>query len=73
MDLIQVLIENWSDRCSGCQSLLVIYFQKIERLKGELHLLDADGKQNNKHKFFVDSAKEGKFPVSENFDWYGRH
>lgn len=73
LDLIQVLIKNWSDRCSGCQSLLIIYFQKIERLKGELHLLDADGKQNNKHTFFVDSAKEGKYHVSENFDWYGRH
>uniref|UniRef100_H3CMX4 U3 small nucleolar RNA-associated protein 11 n=1 Tax=Tetraodon nigroviridis TaxID=99883 RepID=H3CMX4_TETNG len=35
--------------------------KKIERLKGELHLLDADGcygKQKNKHTFFVDSAKE---------------
>uniref|UniRef100_H2TFX3 U3 small nucleolar RNA-associated protein 11 n=2 Tax=Takifugu rubripes TaxID=31033 RepID=H2TFX3_TAKRU len=37
--------------------------KKIERLKGELHLLDADGKQNNKHTFFVDSAKE-----VQNFD-----
>ncbi|RVE62910.1 hypothetical protein OJAV_G00162590 [Oryzias javanicus] len=32
--------------------------KKIERLKGELHLLDADGKQQNKHTFFVDSKKE---------------
>lgn len=32
--------------------------QKIERLKAELHLLEADGKQKNKHTFFVDSTKE---------------
>lgn len=32
--------------------------KKIERLKGELHLLDADSKQRNKHTFFVDSKKE---------------
>ncbi|MEQ2227577.1 Small subunit (SSU) processome component, partial [Ilyodon furcidens] len=32
--------------------------EKIERLKGELHLLDAEGKQKNKHTFFVDSKKE---------------
>ncbi|XP_056142728.1 probable U3 small nucleolar RNA-associated protein 11 [Lampris incognitus] len=32
--------------------------KKIERLKAELHLLDADGKQKNKHTFFVDSKKE---------------
>lgn len=32
--------------------------KKIERLKGELHLLDADSKQKNKHTFFVDSKKE---------------
>ncbi|MED6290461.1 Small subunit (SSU) processome component [Characodon lateralis] len=32
--------------------------KKIERLKGELHLLDAEGKQKNKHTFFVDSKKE---------------
>uniref|UniRef100_A0A3Q2EBE1 Probable U3 small nucleolar RNA-associated protein 11 n=1 Tax=Cyprinodon variegatus TaxID=28743 RepID=A0A3Q2EBE1_CYPVA len=31
---------------------------KIERLKGELHLLDAESKQKNKHTFFVDSKKE---------------
>ncbi|XP_076593720.1 putative U3 small nucleolar RNA-associated protein 11 [Chaetodon auriga] len=34
--------------------------KKIERLKGELHLLDADSKQKNKHTFFVDSKKEVK-------------
>ncbi|KAM4736652.1 putative U3 small nucleolar RNA-associated protein 11 isoform 1-T1 [Anableps anableps] len=33
--------------------------KKIERLKGELHLLDTEGKQKNKHTFFVDSKKEG--------------
>lgn len=32
--------------------------KKIERLKAELHLLEADGKQKNKHTFFVDSKKE---------------
>lgn len=36
-------------------------FQKIERLKSELHLLDADGKQQNKHTFFLDTKKEGKW------------
>lgn len=32
--------------------------KKIERLKGELHLLDAESKQKNKHTFFVDSKKQ---------------
>ncbi|XP_062450275.1 probable U3 small nucleolar RNA-associated protein 11 isoform X2 [Rhea pennata] len=32
--------------------------QKIERLKSELHLLDAEGKQPNKHVFFFDTKKE---------------
>ncbi|KAG7467852.1 putative U3 small nucleolar RNA-associated protein 11 [Solea senegalensis] len=32
--------------------------KKIERMKGELHLLDAESKQKNKHTFFVDSKKE---------------
>uniref|UniRef100_A0A8D2ZPC3 U3 small nucleolar RNA-associated protein 11 n=2 Tax=Scophthalmus maximus TaxID=52904 RepID=A0A8D2ZPC3_SCOMX len=32
--------------------------RKIERMKGELHLLDADSKQKNKHTFFVDSKKD---------------
>ncbi|CAL8288413.1 unnamed protein product [Merluccius merluccius] len=32
--------------------------KKIERLKAELHLLDAKGKEKNKHTFFVDSKKE---------------
>ncbi|XP_034409559.1 probable U3 small nucleolar RNA-associated protein 11 [Cyclopterus lumpus] len=31
---------------------------KIERMKGELHLLDADSKQRNKHTFFVGSTAE---------------
>ncbi|XP_028837087.1 putative U3 small nucleolar RNA-associated protein 11 [Denticeps clupeoides] len=34
--------------------------KKIERLKGELHLLDALGKQRNKHTFFVDTKKNVK-------------
>ncbi|XP_010883669.2 probable U3 small nucleolar RNA-associated protein 11 [Esox lucius] len=32
--------------------------KKIDRLKSELHLLEADGKQKNKHTFFVDSKAE---------------
>ncbi|KAM6909923.1 putative U3 small nucleolar RNA-associated protein 11 [Xenentodon cancila] len=32
--------------------------KKIERLKGELHLLDAERKEKNKHTFFVDSKKQ---------------
>ncbi|XP_063055279.1 probable U3 small nucleolar RNA-associated protein 11 [Engraulis encrasicolus] len=32
--------------------------KKIERLKAELHLLDAEGKQKNQHMFFVDTKKE---------------
>lgn len=32
--------------------------KKIERLKGELHLLEAEDKPKNKHTFFVDSKKE---------------
>ncbi|MBN3319802.1 UTP11 protein, partial [Atractosteus spatula] len=34
--------------------------KKIERLKSELHLLDAEGKMQNNHTFFVDSKKEVK-------------
>ncbi|XP_035261488.1 probable U3 small nucleolar RNA-associated protein 11 [Anguilla anguilla] len=34
--------------------------RKIERMKSELHLLDADGKLKNKHTFFVDTKKEVK-------------
>ncbi|KAG7263580.1 hypothetical protein CRUP_015045 [Coryphaenoides rupestris] len=32
--------------------------KKIERMKAELHLLDAKGKEKNKHTFFVHSKKE---------------
>ncbi|XP_018415116.1 PREDICTED: probable U3 small nucleolar RNA-associated protein 11 [Nanorana parkeri] len=32
--------------------------KKIERLKSELHLLDAEGKPKNKHTFFLDTKKE---------------
>ncbi|CAL8249054.1 unnamed protein product [Lota lota] len=32
--------------------------RKIERMKAELHLLDAKGKEENKHTFFVDSKRE---------------
>ncbi|XP_055512180.1 probable U3 small nucleolar RNA-associated protein 11 [Leucoraja erinacea] len=34
--------------------------KKIERLKSELHFLDADGKSRNKHIFFCKSKKEVK-------------
>lgn len=53
--------------------IFIMCFQKIERLKGELHLLDADGKQTNKHTFFVESAKEGKRRNCENSKWHGGH
>lgn len=39
------------------------YFQKIERLKSELHLLDAQDKPQNKHIIFVDSKKDGNCNV----------
>lgn len=39
------------------------FLQKIERLKSELHLLDAEGKQPNKHVFFFDTKKEGKISI----------
>uniref|UniRef100_A0A8C4YU35 U3 small nucleolar RNA-associated protein 11 n=2 Tax=Gopherus evgoodei TaxID=1825980 RepID=A0A8C4YU35_9SAUR len=32
--------------------------KKIERMKSELHLLDAQGMQSNKHVFFFDTKKE---------------
>lgn len=48
--------------CNLC--LCVVCSQKIERLKGELHLLNADRKQKNKHTFFVDSKKEGRVKSS---------
>ncbi|KAJ7304484.1 hypothetical protein JRQ81_012049 [Phrynocephalus forsythii] len=32
--------------------------KKIERLKSELHLLEAEGKQANRHTFFFDTKKE---------------
>lgn len=32
--------------------------KKIERMKAELHLLEAEGKEKNKHTFFVDNMKE---------------
>ncbi|NXP75406.1 UTP11 protein, partial [Ramphastos sulfuratus] len=43
--------------------------KKIERLKSELHLLDAEGKSPNKHLFFLDSRKEGKeFDIATHLD-----
>lgn len=43
-----------------CQNRFNFFLQKIERLKSELHLLDAEGKKPNKHMFFFDTKKEGK-------------
>lgn len=34
--------------------------QKIERLKAELHLLDAAGSGPRRHLFFVDTEREGE-------------
>ncbi|KAJ8405051.1 hypothetical protein AAFF_G00329720 [Aldrovandia affinis] len=34
--------------------------KKIERLKSELHLLDAEGKQKNKHTFFMETKEKVK-------------
>ncbi|KAM4581400.1 putative U3 small nucleolar RNA-associated protein 11 [Odontesthes bonariensis] len=43
--------------------------KKIERLKGELHLLDAESKQKNKHTFFVDSKQDvQKFDLASHLD-----
>ncbi|NXY84498.1 UTP11 protein, partial [Alcedo cyanopectus] len=39
--------------------------KKIERLKSELHLLDAEGKSPNKHTFFLDTRREGKTQIGE--------
>ncbi len=39
--------------------LNVFVFQKIERMKSELHLLDVDEENKNKHVFYVDSKQEG--------------
>ena len=38
-------------------------FQKIERLKSSLHLIDCDDKPKNKHTIFVDSKKEGMYSI----------
>lgn len=35
-------------------------WQKIERLKAELHLLDAAGSSARRHLFFVDTEREGE-------------
>ncbi|XP_029958658.1 putative U3 small nucleolar RNA-associated protein 11 [Salarias fasciatus] len=43
--------------------------KKIEKMKAELHLLDADSKQKNTHTFFVDSKKEVKsFDLAHHLD-----
>ncbi|KFO86763.1 putative U3 small nucleolar RNA-associated protein 11, partial [Buceros rhinoceros silvestris] len=43
--------------------------KKIERLKSELHLLDAEGKSPNKHVFFLDTRREGKASIEEDLFW----
>ncbi|NXN53566.1 UTP11 protein, partial [Rynchops niger] len=43
--------------------------KKIERLKSELHLLDAEGKNPNKHVFFLDTKKEvQEFDIATHLD-----
>ncbi|XP_021417148.2 probable U3 small nucleolar RNA-associated protein 11 [Oncorhynchus mykiss] len=43
--------------------------KKIERLKSELHLLDADGKQKNGHTFYLDSKQEvADFDLASHLD-----
>lgn len=42
------------------------YFQKIERLKSSLHLVDNDTAPQNKHIVFVDTDKEGNTQDSFN-------
>ncbi|XP_014671567.1 PREDICTED: probable U3 small nucleolar RNA-associated protein 11, partial [Priapulus caudatus] len=43
--------------------------KKIEKLKSGLHLLDVDGKPQNKHTFFVDTRMQAKsFDVAEHMD-----
>ncbi|XP_068426533.1 probable U3 small nucleolar RNA-associated protein 11 [Clinocottus analis] len=43
--------------------------KKIERLKGELHLLDAGSKEKNRHTFFVDSKAEVQsFDLAKHLD-----
>ncbi|XP_046899982.1 probable U3 small nucleolar RNA-associated protein 11 [Hypomesus transpacificus] len=47
----------------------VAEIQKIERLKSELHVLDAEGKQRNQHTFFMDSEKEvQEFDLARHLD-----
>lgn len=53
--------------CVRAEELL--FSQKIERLKSELHLLDAEGKSPNKHVFFLDTRREGKASTEEDFFW----
>lgn len=43
------------------KGISVFIFQKIERMKSELHFLDVNEEKKNKHVFFVDSKKEGNF------------
>ncbi|XP_040442102.1 probable U3 small nucleolar RNA-associated protein 11 isoform X2 [Falco naumanni] len=43
--------------------------KKIERLKSELHLLDAEGKNPNQHVFFFDTKKEvQEFDIATHLD-----
>lgn len=47
------------------KGISVFIFQKIERMKSELHFLDAYKEKKNKHVFFVDSKKEGNMVEAE--------
>ena len=53
-----------SQGCRAKQGYSLKYsldFQKIERLKGSLHMLDAQDKPKNKHIVFVDKKKDGEY------------
>ncbi|XP_015744862.2 probable U3 small nucleolar RNA-associated protein 11 [Python bivittatus] len=45
-------------RLSRAALRVLVLPQKIERLKSELHLLDAEGKQPSRHTFFFDTRRE---------------
>lgn len=45
--------------------LFFVWWQKIERLKSSLHLLETDDKPQNKHIIFVDSKKKGNVLIGK--------
>ncbi len=54
-----LLAFEWVNRI-GWQLNDDVALQKIEKLKGSLHLLDVHDKPKNKHTVFVDSKKKGE-------------